>query len=397
MLRLRESAGIFGATSTTEAANTHLTSQSSRLGALDGLRGLAAIGVVVFHGYPQIGFWMGSFVDLFFVISGFVITRMLINAPPGRQVSLRNFWIRRILRIWPVYFLVVGGGTLALFAIQLASARVVIPPDWWKNLLFVQFTEWYGPHDGAFVELFGRYPLWLAHSWSLAVEEQFYLAWPLLLLLLRGRWGWVVLCAALGLACLWANLAGWPPLTLATRSIGLAMGALFALVESRLRESPGGRAARDWVALACAAMLCAGLLHQAPLVAGYYAGDRSWQYLGPPSVTAKDMVAFASIYAGLIGCLIIYHDGLLARALSTRLLVYLGGLSYALYMFHFPLMAFFGRTGMGWPVLSHLGFADQLGYWFVLFASSHLSQRWFEKPFNQRKRDYPLYVPLSRP
>jgi peptidoglycan/LPS O-acetylase OafA/YrhL len=375
----------------------HLTVPSVRairISALDGLRGLAAVGVVVFHGYPGIGFWMGSFVDLFFVISGFVITRMLISAPAGHQVSLKHFWMRRILRIWPVYFAVVGTGTMLVLMVA-AGGTLRLPDSWWKCLLFLQFTESYGPHSGRFVELFLPYVRWLGHSWSLAVEEQFYLFWPLLLVIFSGTWRLLGLCLAVVAACCVANLSGWPPLTLATRGIGLAMGAMLAVAELKLRAVPYGHAWRHAAASFSGLVLCVALLYEAPRVAAIYAGSVSWVAMGPPAVQARDMLAFATLYAGLIGWVLFYDRGLLASALSARVLVYLGGTSYALYMFHFPLMALFGRTGMRWPLLQHLPLLEQLGYWLVLIAMAHLSRQWFERPFNERKHAYPLYVPRT--
>jgi peptidoglycan/LPS O-acetylase OafA/YrhL len=373
-----------------------LTSRSAaagRLSALDGLRGLAAVGVVVFHGYPRVGFWMGSLVDLFFVISGFVITRMLIGAPSGHQVSLHNFWVRRILRIWPVYFLTLGSGAAVLAAVALANPAFGIPKDLWKCFLFVQFTEAYGPYDGSFLEMFARYTRWLGHSWSLAVEEQFYLIWPLMLLLFRGTWGALGLCLVLAIGCWHVNLAGWPPVTLATRGLGLAIGSAFAIGEVRLGLFAQDSRWRHCAAVVSGLALCVGLLYEAPRVAGRYAGVEPWMMVGPPSVQAHDLLAFSMVYAGLVGWLLAYRDGLLSRVLSGPGLPYLGSLSYALYMYHFPLMALFGRTGMGWPGMQHIGLLENLAYWFVLLAAAHLSRERFESVFNRRKHDYPLYVP----
>jgi peptidoglycan/LPS O-acetylase OafA/YrhL len=75
-----------------------------RLTQLDGLRGIAALGVVLFHCFGSAFFWMWSFVDLFFVLSGFLITGILLRRPLD-GAALKNFWMRRILRIWPVYYL----------------------------------------------------------------------------------------------------------------------------------------------------------------------------------------------------------------------------------------------------------------------------------------------------
>lgn len=79
---------------------------SARFGALDGIRGLAAVGIVVFHAHFGAAFdWMWVFVDLFFILSGFLIGRVILRAMRAGGFSLRNFMMRRVLRIWPVYYL----------------------------------------------------------------------------------------------------------------------------------------------------------------------------------------------------------------------------------------------------------------------------------------------------
>jgi peptidoglycan/LPS O-acetylase OafA/YrhL len=141
--------------------------------ALDGLRGLAALVVLAFHTNPDLvgGGFLG--VDVFFVLSGFLITRLLRAeiAATGTIDVLRFYW-RRALRLWPPL--------LAMLALYACFVPLFVPgTDWPRDVLLAMFylTDY-------------SYPLWhepelLRHTWSLSVEEHFYLIWPLVILLTR--------------------------------------------------------------------------------------------------------------------------------------------------------------------------------------------------------------------
>ena len=170
------------------------TKDASRFLALDGLRGVAALGVLLVHAFPAPFFWMWSFVDLFFVISGFVITGILLDSDIGNLRFLRNFWVRRVLRIWPVYFLALAA-TLGLLLLRYLKHSEATDTRWWPYLFFIQFYEGY--LGGGLAEFY-RYAGTFVHSWSVAIEEQFYVLWPLILLALGRRAVPIALaCAAL--------------------------------------------------------------------------------------------------------------------------------------------------------------------------------------------------------
>jgi peptidoglycan/LPS O-acetylase OafA/YrhL len=146
------------------------------LPALDGLRGLAVLGVLVFHGGHLRGGYLG--VDAFFVLSGFLITSLLlVEADRTGRIGLRAFWARRFKRLLPALVVFVLG--MAVYAAVLASASELgrirsdalatlgYVANW--NAIFRQHGYW---------ELFSS-PSPLEHTWSLAIEEQFYLVWPL--------------------------------------------------------------------------------------------------------------------------------------------------------------------------------------------------------------------------
>ena len=158
----------------------------SRRTCLDGLRGLAVLAVVLFH----LDFdWMaGGYlgVDVFFVLSGFLITTLLIRewAKHGR-IDLRRFWVRRARRLLPAMFVVLGA--VALFALLVATPEQLGDIRRQGLASLVYLTNWARASSGAgYFDSFGsKSPL--EHYWSLAIEEQFYLVWPLIVVLVF-RW-----------------------------------------------------------------------------------------------------------------------------------------------------------------------------------------------------------------
>ena len=152
---------------------------------IDGLRGIAIIGVLLFHlgsKLPALHLefasrygWAG--VDLFFVISGFLITGILLDSI-GSEHYFRNFYVRRVLRIWPLYFALLAFVFVLLPWIMPALRERIFSQchPWQSYLVFAQ---------NFFVRDFGIGPVGV--TWSLAIEEQFYLMWPLIILLFPRR------------------------------------------------------------------------------------------------------------------------------------------------------------------------------------------------------------------
>ncbi len=158
---------------------TELSANRTYYPALDGLRGLAILLVVLYHNFSFINYsvfgWIG--VDLFFVLSGYLITGLLLNSLESTHY-IRNFYIKRVLRIFPLYYL-----CLIIFIIILPSIGVynrelqyyVDNQLWFWFYLQNWLLSFHFPKTGAL----------LNHFWSLAVEEQFYLVWPFIILWLR--------------------------------------------------------------------------------------------------------------------------------------------------------------------------------------------------------------------
>ena len=210
----------------------------SYLPGLDGLRALAVIAVLLYH--AQLAWIPGGFlgVEVFFVISGYLITTLLLEERRRRgRINLVGFWMRRARRLLPALYL--------LLVVTLAFAVVFLPGEVARLrsdalAAFGYVTNWYlilG--EESYFEAVGR-PSLLLHLWSLAVEEQFYLLWPLLLvagtMLLRGRALFVVLAGAVGSAVLMAILyqPNVDPSRIYygtdTRAAGLLLGAALAFV-----------------------------------------------------------------------------------------------------------------------------------------------------------------------
>src|SRR4051812_13077448 len=168
--------------------------------ALDGIRGIAVVAVLLFHG--GVTWAKGGFlgVDVFFVLSGFLITTLLLEEVAEKgTVHLRQFWTRRARRLLPALIVVVVATALVPKLVSLDRSAGDLRRDAAAALAYV--ANWRFVVDGA--SYFGRTaaPSPLKHTWSLAVEEQFYVAWPLIVLLVaRGRRIWLALVAFLGAA-----------------------------------------------------------------------------------------------------------------------------------------------------------------------------------------------------
>ncbi|GAA4335473.1 acyltransferase family protein [Streptomyces venetus] len=297
---------------------------------IQGLRAVAVGLVVLSHaGVSQVsGGYIG--VDVFFVISGFLITSLLLRelATTGR-VSVRAFYARRVLRLLPASSLVIavtlGGAWLFLSKARLAeyAGDALASALYAVNVrLAAAGTDYLAQNSP---------PSPFQHFWSLAVEEQFYLVWPLLLLLTwriaRGRRRLVAV--PLGILCLGSFAAGllvtnsaasWAYFGSLTRAWELGAGALLALGAGRLKRLPAALAAPlTWLGLACV-VLAAVRYDDATPFPGYHA-------LLPVAGTALVMAG---------GSAPTPHG---ARwLLERRSLVWLGGLSYGWYLWHWPLL-----------------------------------------------------------
>lgn len=261
--------------------------------ALDGLRCLAFLCVFYHHSRSTPGIWGGIGVSAFFALSGFLITLGLERDDRPRRRVLLQFYARRSLRIFPLYYLTL---VVLLIAGFLPYAR------WYfayaSNVLLSRLHAWEGPRT---------------HFWTLAVEEQFYLIFPLLFLAVarRGRGVLVGALIAATIAARWAfdDGTGWNDNLLPVCGQYLLWGALAAVVLARApRLASGG-----W-------FVAAGVL----IVAAVY-----WPGTPVPTGT-PDGIGFALIVLGLWTAPSLW----VSRALALAPLVFLGRISYGLYVFH---------------------------------------------------------------
>jgi peptidoglycan/LPS O-acetylase OafA/YrhL len=360
-----------------------------RIPALDGIRGVAVAAVVAFHlGIRQIrGGLLG--VDVFFVLSGYLITGLVLNEwRVTGDVSLVRFWARRARRLLPALLLVLVvvalGSRLVLSSDQLSTVR----GDLLATLFYV--ANWHSifAHHGYFAAFSAPSPL--LHTWSLAVEEQFYLLWPLvatiaLRRLRSSRWllaisasGFVLsasLMAALSLAGVGADRLYYGS---DTRAQALFVGdALAGIVFAFGRDFTGHpfrgrrtllnvRQEGSWFSRVQSAMGAVGAA-VLTFVLVRVDGQSAWLYRG-----GFGIVAFA--VAAVIACLVLQPRSVLARAASWRPLVALGVISYGVYLWHWPVIVMLthARTGLSGTALLLVRIGLTL---VVSFGSFHLLER----------------------
>ncbi len=290
---------------------------------IDGLRALAVVAVVLFH-YRVPGFWGGYVgVDVFFVISGYLITGLILKETTEGRFSLRSFYERRIRRIFPALFATLAVATVlaALLFFPVSFAR------FGKSLLATAFFASnleFWREAGYFDVAADQKPL--LHLWSVAVEEQFYLVFPALLLLIGARSRWRLTAAigaifAASLACsLWsvrhAPTAGY--YLLPSRMWELMLGALLAIGAVTVPDI------RRLPALASAAGLA--LIGYAVFAFRHETAFPGAAALVPCVGTALVIVAGEASPPN--------------RMLSLRPIVFVGLISYSLYLWHWPIYVF---------------------------------------------------------
>jgi peptidoglycan/LPS O-acetylase OafA/YrhL len=368
----------------------------SHLTGLDGIRALAVLSVVAYH--LDFSWARGGFlgVDIFFVLSGFLITTLLLEerVETGRLV-LVEFWRRRARRLLPALFLmiiVVVGAPLITSRVFGSNALASVDLSQLRGLGFASvfyYANWFaitsGP--GYFAQFSGLSPL--AHTWSLAIEEQFYLVWPLLtyLLIRRGvgvsrRIGVAVsITVALVSSALMAILFHPnSPSSLNfvynasfTRLFDLAVGAALAWL---VVERPALEQSRRWLdplgALALTALL----------VAFYFAGTSSSQ---PGNAVPTNFMFYGGFLLCALAALVVIaavrvDDSWLARIFSWRPLRAIGQVSYGIYLWHWPVIIYIT------PATVHLAGKRLLLLRLVLIAAATLASYFLlEKPIRQRR------------
>ncbi|QRN98917.1 acyltransferase [Archangium violaceum] len=293
--------------------------------ALDGVRGLAVLAVVLHHVTARVpGGFLG--VDVFFVLSGFLITTLLLkeHARDG-DVDLRAFYVRRVLRLMPASLCALLLGGLAVASI--GSDAGAMPYSRCVAAVMLYASNWVTAFDPNAMGILG-------HTWSLSIEEQFYLVWPLLFWrLLRSRvssgallGGLLAVVGASTAFRLWAQAAQWSTSIIymhtAARLDGLSLGCACAVL---LDRRPDGALVRG-LSHPLSAVLSAGLLAVGALTVH--------RDTGPGWVLAISLANLAAASLVLFSVRADTTHSLLGRLLSWRPLVVVGQRSYGLYLYH---------------------------------------------------------------
>jgi peptidoglycan/LPS O-acetylase OafA/YrhL len=342
--------------------------------ALDGLRGVAILLVLLHHNFDFIPFmqfgWIG--VDLFFVLSGFLITEILLQKRNHKNY-LRNFYIRRALRILPVYYLcIILFFLLAPYFSKLADQQIYYSK--YQFFLWTNLQNWlcifYPPPNDYML---------FNHFWSLSIEEQFYLTWPLLILFFKTMQKLSVLLLIFLIIGIVSRIVSWKisgssytnfEFQERTRMDSLYLGSLIALWKY---YSPA--LLKKKLILFCTGLL---LIHLVVVIfiKIYWPFIPHFSFLGYTSIAA---IFALVVYYGIAG-----KGKIKQYFLESKWLKWLGKISYGLYVYHFILLILF-RIYLTDKLVS-VGFSNGTSYILLSVSSlipaifiSWLSYNMFEK------------------
>jgi peptidoglycan/LPS O-acetylase OafA/YrhL len=334
---------------------------------IDGLRAVSILLVVAYHAHPWAvpGGFIG--VDVFFVISGFLISRIILSECDAGHFSLLGFYARRVRRIVPALLIVliatcvIGWGVLLPDQFILLGKNVIAGVAFSSNLFQLSQTGYFAPDaiDNP-----------LLHLWSLGVEEQFYIFWPLTLLLISGlrrRGFWIGLFALASFCSGLAIFAGhteWAFYAPLPRAWELLAGALLATDSLSRKEGLSATTQNLLGTLGLAAILCAGFtLDRTQLFPGFYALL--------PVLGASAIIVSPEAWVNRV-------------ALSNRPMIFVGLISYSLYLWHWPLLSYLSILRNGVPNFLEIWVAV-----IVAVGLSVLTYRFVERPLRRRERVVP--------
>lgn len=307
---------------------------------IDGLRAIAVLAVVIYHTNP--GALRGGFVgvDIFFVISGFLITGIVLEDLRRNRFSLLGFYARRIRRLFPALILVLAGSWIAGWAILPIDEYAVLGKHIAAGAAFIpNFVYW---REFGYFDVDASRKI-LLHLWSLGVEEQYYLVWPLLLFVIARKASALLILTALIVLSFAANLyltfhspqaAFYLPLP---RFWELLIGSFLAFTAHANFQQPSGTRANALLALSTDA--ASPRINEA----------KAWGGLVLIIVAVLEISrwrAFPGLWALLptLGCALLIAAGPATRVsrliLANRYMVAVGLISYPLYLWHWPLLSF---------------------------------------------------------
>ena len=344
-----------------------MSDRLAKIPQLDALRAVAAIAIIAYHYMPEFGFgrlpygWIG--VDLFFVISGYLITAILLRqkaSPIERPLVLRNFIIKRSLRLFPAYF-----AFIAVFAVLMVTTGLWSWDRgqgiwyWTYTSNILQFVH--GPKAGH-----------LTHLWSLAVEEQFYLFWPWLVIFIRGSWLNRTVLGLVIFSFIFKSFSGIEGVRMLTISHfdTLGCGALIAMHRPSMPRLLGFMERYQWPILALGGTML--LFHEEV---------RHVEVL-------KNFAVLSISTTLVIGCLAGFRGGV-GWLMDKQWLSHLGRISYGLYLFHKPIPLLLKLV----LARAHLTLPDPLLLIICItlaWCIAELSFRFLETPFLRLKQRFDL-------
>lgn len=344
---------------------------------LDGIRGIAILLVVMYHCFPcrftGLG-WIG--VDLFFVLSGFLITGILIDSKFGGRYYI-NFIGRRVLRIFPLYYLVL----LILF--------FLIPTFWGAKSdstfdFYVQNQRWFWVYLQNWLYSYSGFPRnhILVHFWSLAIEEQFYLFWPFLVFFLRPRW----LLRVSILLCIVAIIFRLLPLSLFHFASTYRYMNTFSRMDALLIGGTIAQLLRNGKGILEKIAVPIGILGIVIFAMGVVISgslnfmDLSMYYTG------------IDLFMGMILFLSVSNVKWIQKVLGIKPLIFLGKYSYGFYVYHYIIYITL-KYKLGSLLSAHLSILSPTMLMVVLglitvaisLFVSVVSYHWFERPFLKLK------------
>lgn len=350
--------------------------------ALDGLRGLAILLVVIYHNFGFVNYfffgWLG--VDLFFVLSGFLITEILLKTKNSSHY-LRNFYLRRVLRIFPLYYLIL----LIFFILIPILAPRILNLDY-----YIQNQMWFWTYLQNWLFIFHPIPAntsALNHFWSLAVEEQFYFVWPFIILLFRKPKAIIYLLIVLLIGVItfrfviWnyqiENLAYFNLYTF-SRIDGICVGSLLAVL-----RTVNYRAVNRYFTFI--------VLGLAVLNFVFYFFNKQNQF-SYPYLAIAGYTTFATIFGLLVNEGVEKKDTFINKILSFQPLRFFGTISYSLYVFHWPLYLMLAPILTKWSnknlAFIHPSVFASLAVTSLSVLLAWLSFRFFEKRFLALKKKF---------
>lgn len=331
---------------------------------IDGLRAIAVLSVVAYHAFPDVvkGGFIG--VDIFFVISGYLISTIIFQDLKGDNFSFKDFYIRRIRRIFPALCLVLSTsfivGWLFLFPDELQSLGKHISSG---AAFFSNLVLW--SESGYFDAAAETKPL--LHLWSLGIEEQFYLIWPVLLYFgWKKRWNALLVISSIGITSFALNIyfISSDPVGVffspVTRFWELLIGALLACITEGKVQFPGQEYIKSWIGKKSNFGELRSLLGLSLLLIALFEIDRRLPFPGFWALLPT-LGAFFIISASP-NCLVNRY------VLSAKPLVWIGLISYPLYLWHWPILSLLNIIVSGYPLRIESALAVVLSFILAIFT-----------------------------